>query len=241
MARHTRESEELTKQAAEKVKKQKEQEDTARKLLEEFAALVRKAEVASDAVRKAGEPLEKPADNATILRTVAAVEKASQAAIETCTACDSFCELKVPTILEAQTIRAESEKSLEVSKAQALSAARQTALLVQRAVQQKGQVVKSVEQPLFSKRWENVFKTYDKDGDGFLNREEVLAYAKGEFGFDMSPENLDRFFRQWVHEKPGVSIEQCQRMRTAVGIALHEGRGKANQTAEQGAKEVACS
>jgi len=232
-----KEQEKAAEEQAAKVKKQKEQEVVARKLLDEFSALVVRAEAAGEMVNKTAAPLETTTDNVTILRMVAAVEKASQAAIETCTDCDSFCEQNAAVTLEAETIRKESEKTLEVLKARALQAAKQTALDVQKAFQHRGKVVKSIEQPLFSKRWEALFKAYDEDDDGYLNRKEAAAYAKGEFSFDIPSASIDRIFGQLVKDKPGVALDQCQRLRTAVGIAIHEDRGRTQQTKEQGTKD----
>merc|ERR1712157_135171 len=57
---------------AQRLQKQQAEEATARGLLEEFVQLILKAEAASEAVRKAAEPLdhvpEPPAGNAEILR-----------------------------------------------------------------------------------------------------------------------------------------------------------------------------
>merc|ERR1719401_1663359 len=104
-----KEQEKAAEEQAAKVKRQQEQEVVARKLLEDFSALVAKAEAAGENVHKTSAPLEWTDDKATVLRTVAAVEKASQAAIETCANCDSFCEQNAIVILEAETIRRESE------------------------------------------------------------------------------------------------------------------------------------
>merc|ERR1712048_1129028 len=38
---------------------------------------------------------------------------------------------------------------------------------------------------------EKTFKHYDADGDGMLNGDEIVAYAKGEYDIDLTPEKVE--------------------------------------------------
>merc|ERR1712054_162926 len=106
-----------------------------------------------------------PPSNATILRSAAAIERASEAAIEACKACDGFASQKISTILEAETIRKDSQRTFEAAKLRAMNAAMQTAKFVQQALVQKNKVTKSLAPPLFKRTQESLFKKYDVDED----------------------------------------------------------------------------
>merc|ERR1712060_416816 len=83
------------------------------------------------------------------------------------------------------------------------------------------------------------FKAYDKDGDGFLCRAEIIEYSKQEFRFDIPDKNLERIFHQLVPVGgKGVTCEKFQQLKTAVGIARYEGR-KTSPVKEQSAAAAA--
>jgi len=220
---------------AQRIQTQTAQEAVARDLLQQFEALILRAEAACAVVRKAAEPMDNASDpptdsreSAIFLLAATAVEKTSQAAIEACQACDAFAAGKLAVICQAETIRIECERAAEAKKARALASARLVGSCVQRAMASKDKVLKAIRPTLFARNRENMFKKYDVDEDGFLNRQEVLAYAAGEFGFEMRTEHLDRIFSQLVTPTgaPGIAPPAFQRLRTATAIARHEGVGR---------------
>merc|ERR1712151_1062115 len=84
---------------------------------------------------------------------------------------------------------------------------------------------------------DEIFSKYDADGDGFLNREEVVAYAKGEFKFELSKENLERIINfMELPGEPGIELPYFQLLKTAVGVARDEAKSKAKRAARQEAQ-----
>ncbi len=77
---------------------------------------------------------------------------------------------------------------------------------------------------LQQKEQASTFKKYDVDRDGFLSRGEVAAYAQGEFGFDISKEELDRIFFQLGprNNRQGVAPRELQVLKAAVDLAQRE-------------------
>mmetsp|Transcript_28654 Transcript_28654/g.66449 ORF Transcript_28654/g.66449 Transcript_28654/m.66449 type:complete len:910 (+) Transcript_28654:58-2787(+) len=72
-----------------------------------------------------------------------------------------------------------------------------------------------------------IFDKYDSDKDGMLNKQEAVAYGKGEFHFDAPPEVIDRLLQILAKGMPGVSFEKLHRLKTGLGIAREEVRCKA--------------
>ena len=50
-----------------------------------------------------------------------------------------------------------------------------------------------------------LFNKYDKDRDGLLGRMEVVAYAMGEYGFDLPPQSVKQIFATIVDAKKKLS------------------------------------
>jgi len=65
-----------------------------------------------------------------------------------------------------------------------------------------------------------VFSKYDKDTDGMLSRNEILAYAKGEFEYDVPEKSLDEIMSHNADiDRPGVPFTKFFWVRMAVGAA----------------------
>ncbi|CAE8608235.1 unnamed protein product [Polarella glacialis] len=124
------------------------------------------------------------------------------------------------------------------------AATKQVTEALQRSKENKDKIAKKI---VTAKRGEKrvaLFKKYDKDGDGLLNRKEIEAYSKGEFSFVLPVENLDRILRQLCKSakkgsQPGLASNSLQLLKTAIGIARDEAKGKVKRVArlEREAKE----
>merc|ERR1712061_491616 len=66
------------------------------------------------------------------------------------------------------------------------------------------------------------------DRDGLLNRDEIAAFSRGEFGFELSGESLDRIWRTLrpADSPGGLASSQMSRLKTAVKIAVDQDKGK---------------
>lgn len=67
------------------------------------------------------------------------------------------------------------------------------------------------------------FKKYDEDGDGLLNRDEILAYVLGEYGFALAEEKLKPMLSA---SSDGVPLSEFARLRSQVGVVYSEILGK---------------
>jgi len=79
------------------------------------------------------------------------------------------------------------------------------------------------------------FAKYDGDGDGKMNRQEVIAFAKAEYEFDLNDDHLERLFTT-LGEDGVVPLDKFQRLRTIVAIARSDHRAR-EKKAEEEAKE----
>merc|ERR1712048_787424 len=73
-----------------------------------------------------------------------------------------------------------------------------------------------------------LFNKYDLDRDGLLNRDEIAAFSRGEFGFELSGESLDRIWRTLrpADSPGGLAPPQMSRQKTAVKIAVDQDKGR---------------
>jgi len=212
--------------------KAKEQERQAMELLEELQRRVTQAEAAAEKAQATSAPLtaverQPAAEDREALRAARAVEHAGRAALASCAACTDFMEQKRSTILEAEALREESAKLLQMAQPRIAAAARLTQEALRHSKAQKERVARILAPTIFSKKTTDLFKKHDRDSDGFLCRTEVLQYSKQEFNFSMPEENLERIFHQLVAPgAKGVELARFQQLKTAIGIARHEDRGR---------------
>jgi len=69
-----------------------------------------------------------------------------------------------------------------------------------------------------------VFKKYDKDKDGALNKKEIQVYAKTEFKFTVPDIALDNIFKAIAQDGKGVKEADFHRLTVAVGVARERAR-----------------
>jgi len=209
--------------------KQEESEKGAREVIEELNKLIAVAEEASEGSQYTCAPLagEHSLEQAAVVRIASAVEQAGRLAMVACSNCADFLMSRKNVIDEAETIRGETTAALMSLQPRIQQATRQATEAMQRAATQKDKVARKVAASKFQEKIKTQQKHYDKDGDGVLDRKEVIIYAKAEFGFDLPEENLDRICRQLVKQgRKGVRLEDFQILKTAVGIAREEVRNK---------------
>jgi len=73
------------------------------------------------------------------------------------------------------------------------------------------------------------FEKHDGDGDGKLNAEEVTAFSKSEYDFEIPPETLEKIMR--ILEP--IGLDKFQRMRSMVAIAKSEVKARATRAEEE--------
>lgn len=77
-------------------------------------------------------------------------------------------------------------------------------------------------------------KKYDLDNDDALNRNEIAAYAKGEFGFALSRETLDHMFRYLVEpDGDNIPVTRFHDIRVAIGVARETQRDAGRREAKE--------
>jgi len=78
------------------------------------------------------------------------------------------------------------------------------------------------------------FLKYDADKDGHLNRQEVAAFAVGEYDFELDEAQLDKVMRSIGGDEGLVPFEREKRLRSFVGIerSTVRARRKAQEEAE---------
>eukprot|EP00930_Biecheleria_cincta_P072916 TRINITY_DN60257_c0_g1_i1.p1 TRINITY_DN60257_c0_g1~~TRINITY_DN60257_c0_g1_i1.p1 ORF type:complete len:1494 (+),score=434.52 TRINITY_DN60257_c0_g1_i1:52-4533(+) len=216
-----------------KLERQKEQEDSARALVEELRNLATAAEAESEAAHYTAAPLagEHEMETIEVLKICRKVEKAGKAATEACARATEFLTSKTATINEAENIR--SETSLAVSQVQPriTAASRQASDALTKAKENKEKIAKKIMTAKRAEKKDALFKKYDKDGDGVLNMTEIMAYAKGEHDFELPAENKDRIMKQLCRGNKGLGPELLQLLKSAVGIARDEAVGKVKRVA----------
>jgi len=86
-------------------------------------------------------------------------------------------------------------------------------------------------------RQSSLFANYDRDGDGMLNRVEVVAFVKEHHQFDLQDGTVHKIMATLANGKPGVLREQFSRMRTMVNIAREEARVKRRRLEAEQARQ----
>jgi hypothetical protein len=146
-----------------------------------------------------------------------------------CSQCADFITHKRPVIEEAESIGEESAAVIAVLLPRIRTATRRTAEAFQQGKEHREKVEKRVLAARYIARKDSLFSKYDKDGDGYMTLDDVIAYANCEFNFDIPPENLERIERK-LFKGPdgtvGLPRENFQLVRAAVGIARAEAIGK---------------
>jgi len=216
-----------------KLERQQEMEDGARALVEELRNLATAAEAESEAAHYTAAPLAGDHEMETIevLKICRKVEKAGKAATEACARFTEFLSSKTDTINEAENIKSETGVAIQQVQPKVQAASRQASEALAKAKENKEKIAKKIMTAKRSEKKDALFNKYDKDGDGLLNMTEIMAYAKGEYDFELPAENKDRIMKQLCRGNKGLGPELLQLLKSAVGIARDEAVGKVKRTA----------
>jgi len=214
-------------QELENKKKQQELKEQEGRVLQDLEDLVCAAEKAAEDVQALAVPFDQgeDLDADAVASTAVIVDRKGRAAMKACSKCADFITERKGMIEKAE--QAQKEKG-EESKLKAVlprirKATAVTATAFQHAKEKKEFIKTRRAKKWFSEKCSKMFAKYDKDGDGFLKNDEIAAYAKSEFGFDIPQESLDRIRSMLVSfGDVGISFEKFPLMRNAVGIARNE-------------------
>mmetsp|Transcript_92815 Transcript_92815/g.286550 ORF Transcript_92815/g.286550 Transcript_92815/m.286550 type:complete len:1071 (-) Transcript_92815:116-3328(-) len=220
--------EELRAQQQQKVQ---DQEKNARTLIEDLGRLVARAEQAAERAHQSAAPLcgegTHDMDTIEVLRISRAVEQAGKAAMSACSACADFLVQKRPVVEEAENIKAESTNAITALQPRIQQATRQATEALSKAKEHKDRIARKIASSKRQEKKAALFKRFDKDGDGLLNRDEVCVCSREAFGFELPKDNLDRICRQlFRYGRKGLDFADFQLLKTAIGIARDEERGK---------------
>ena len=145
-----------------------------------------------------------------------------------------FLEGHKMALLEVETLRQEMLVFVQRSEArlQQCQMAAQQALKM--SSESRERIQNNAAPMLWDRKSGDIFRSYDQDEDGFLSRNEVLNFARLEYGFAIPAASLDRIFQQLtLPGAPGLEPTRFQQLRTAVGIARFESRKKQEKQEKQ--------
>jgi len=219
--RKRKEDEEKRKE--EEQKRNDEKESTTARLMKELGDLIVSAE---GGVTELKERLAPVLENSTLApselrKTSAGFKEAKGKAKNACHACTDFLIEKRGTMEEARTVATQTKKELVELQRKIHEAFKLMAECVRGAESKiEPALRKDKADKILEKRFA-IFKKYDTDLDDHLKAEEIVAYARGEFSFDLPKHIADKLVK--VHgDGRGVPKKDMSRIRTAVGIAREE-------------------
>lgn len=207
----------------------KDQEEKAKQLLVQLGELIDKAEKDIEKVKEARAPLgeigseKKDLEASELASAEKSVREVAVDAKASCKACTDFLVEQRPIIEQARFLLAETRQEL-VKVQMRLHVALKfltSTLITAKAMHTKA--AKKVAAAKHAAKIQDIFEKYDRDGDGLLSRQDIVAYAKGEFKFDMSDEAVEKSWCFLVtNGDAGIPLEKFQRLKVSVGIAREE-------------------
>mmetsp|Transcript_39347 Transcript_39347/g.83859 ORF Transcript_39347/g.83859 Transcript_39347/m.83859 type:complete len:928 (-) Transcript_39347:89-2872(-) len=239
--------EKFAQQKEEFAKKKEEEREEALKLLNEFSEKVTAAQSASESFSTEFKEFQTRSDitsEEAAKEACAEVEEKLKKASEEVAALISFLKTNTSKMKSVPVKPAESKKEGEETSDSTPNFFQlsKTANGLKDTVDQESRLLKALPGKLLSKgkalaaltKVETMFKSYDKDKDGMLSRQEITNLAKGEFKFDMPKESLDMIFQAMVEDKAkGVKIADYQRLFCAIGVAREEAQDRLRKEARE--------
>jgi len=220
-------------QKAAQERRQREQEELVAALLKELTDLVNVAEAKVERLRLKATPLLEATNGDAVpeseefKQACADVDEARVSAKAGCKACTDFLvsnrsrvEEASVTLEETRSLLVPLQRRVHEALREVVNRSRAADAAVDRA-RRRHQAERIIEGRAA------VFKRYDRDQDGFWNRKEILAYAKGEFSFDVPVAAVDRLLE--LHGdagSTGVARERYPKVKLAIGIAREEAASK---------------
>lgn len=224
-------------QRKEMERKREEQQERARKAILEFAALVDTAETSAKQVREQVETFSgrKDLTSEDELKNVSeGLEEQLKAALEQSKAALDYLrnngnDMKI-LATKIKPASSEEAKGEETPKEEipAMPKVSARASAVKAGLDKDARILKTAQMSHASKakaqaevyKIDELFKKYDSDKDGILNKKEIQAYAKSEFGFELPKEALDLIYTVIVAEgSQGVLKDDFQRLKASVGVS----------------------
>lgn len=207
--------------------KRVQRDQEAMKLLRDLEEKVNLAEASTQNATSTAQSLLSLGDAAlsdATLKSIHAAEEVASSAMASCNACTEFIQSKETDLDEADGARPEVEQALARLSPRIQDALRRSTEAFNRAKAIGEKLTKKAAALRFEETRNELFAKYDADGDGFLNREEIRAYALGEFKFELPGETLDRIWRTLRPSptSPGLPNAQFARLRTAIELAQEQ-------------------
>ena len=78
---------------------------------------------------------------------------------------------------------------------------------------------------------QDIFNKYDSTKTGKLFEKDIIAFAKGEYGFDLTAADAKKIFKQ-VSAGKGITVQKMKMCRSRVGAVHSTQRHKAKQAVE---------
>lgn len=230
IAEHRRKEEE---QKAEEERKLKEAEERSKELIKELGDLIDAAEEGCKMLKEAASPLDSELFGVDDVEV--ASQKVEDAAVEAkamTKACTDFIlskgsEMKEHVRQAPGAPPSETKQHLAKLLQRINDCTRGTEAAILAARQSKSKSLRRAAAREKTKAMQKVFDRYDKDADDMLSRSEVMAYAKGEYDFSLTDEQLDVIFQRLVEgDDKGLKFGNFQLMKVAVGVRRQMARDK---------------
>lgn len=197
--------------------------------LKELDVLVEAAEAKADSFAEALKPLQK--DTLTVeeftshMATVAARQEAADASFRACEELVAKHKLLDKTIKPSHGVAQRAEISRLVGRVNV--AIGKTHALVEEFFECEHRVSRRIRAREQQEEIEKVFGKYDKKGTGAWGREAVVAFAKDQYGLDLSPDKVDHIVENVVPVGDvGISASQLALLRRYIGAARQEVRDR---------------
>lgn len=220
-------------QKAEEERRRKEQEVLISGLLKELSELVGSAETKVEMMKlKAGPILNNGGlpSGMNVKRACADVHAARDDARAGCKACTDFLVRKKVQVEEATTVPEETRSQIVPLQRRIHEAIRELVGRSKAAEAATDKVLKRQRAAKALEKRDIVFKRYDQDNDGLLNRQEIMLYAKGEFGFETPEAVVDKLLEEHSSAgSKGLPKEKLVRVRIALGIAREEANARSRK------------
>lgn len=212
-------------------RKKQDEETTAKRLLAELAEMVKKAEQETATLVEAGshikgvESEDKDLSPEQAVNVNNAVKTAGLAAKTSCSSCTKFIATNRETMEQAKHILLETRQELMMLQARVHDCFKK---LICTTATTKDVHTKVVRRASAAKRIRarvETFTKYDRDADNAWTQREIIAYAKGEFKFELHAEVAAKIIKQLTDGDDivnKVQKEHFHRVKMAIGIAREE-------------------
>lgn len=219
---------------AEMEKKRQEAIETAGTLLKELKGMADAAEVASKVLLEKATPLtdkEAPELPVEKVESVAdEVESVGVEAKEKAKVCSDFLLKNAATMKIMDTVPKKEDENEEdrITLTKLLTRinemTKKNDLAMATSKHKKAAAVKKSEALKKVESQNKIFAKYNKSKDGFLNRKEIAAYAKGEYKFTLTDAHLDSICKVLVGEAKGVPKDKFFKLKCAVGVKREQAK-----------------